>query len=228
MPVYCANCGGTVNPCASFCTACGRPALSSATGTLPGLTPAPSAATPASDTSGSLPPIASTPSALSAYAHQPYAGFWLRLVAHLIDSVILGTGALALFIPIALLSGMSSALSALHPGVMTPDEVTALMSGGFALGISLIFLIAVVGGWLYFALMESSSWEGTLGKKILSLRVSNLSGAHVSFAQASARYFSKIISGLIPFGVGYIIAGFTEKKQAVHDMIASCLVLRKS
>jgi uncharacterized RDD family membrane protein YckC len=57
--------------------------------------------------------------------------------------------------------------------------------------------------------------------------VTDLEGRRITFARASARYFSKIITGLIPFGIGYMMAGFTEKKQALHDIIAGCLVLRK-
>ena len=49
----------------------------------------------------------------------------------------------------------------------------------------------------------------------------------MTFGRASGRFFAKIITGLIPFFIGYIMAGFTEKKQALHDMIASCLVLKK-
>jgi uncharacterized RDD family membrane protein YckC len=76
--------------------------------------------------------------------------------------------------------------------------------------------------------MESSSHQGTLGKMALGLIVTDLEGRRINFARASGRYFAKIITGLIPLGIGYMMAGFTEKKQALHDMIASCLVLRKS
>jgi uncharacterized RDD family membrane protein YckC len=61
---------------------------------------------------------------------------------------------------------------------------------------------------------------------VMSLVVTDLNGNRISFARASGRFFAKIISGLIPLGIGYILAGVTEKKQALHDMIASCLVLR--
>jgi uncharacterized RDD family membrane protein YckC len=76
--------------------------------------------------------------------------------------------------------------------------------------------------------MESSQYQGTLGKMALGLIVTDLQGRPLSFARASGRFFGKIITGMIPFGIGYIMAGFTEKKQALHDMIAGCLVLRKT
>jgi uncharacterized RDD family membrane protein YckC len=63
---------------------------------------------------------------------------------------------------------------------------------------------------------------------VLGLFVTDLQGRRVSFARATGRFFSKIITGLIPFFIGYIMAGFTEKRQALHDMIAGCLVLKKT
>jgi uncharacterized RDD family membrane protein YckC len=102
--------------------------------------------------------------------------------------------------------------------------VAAFMGIGFIFG---FFGIILVVSWLYYALSESSSWQATLGKKILNLKVTDMSGQPISFGRASGRYFAKIITGMIPLLIGYIMAGFTEKKQAIHDMIASCLVLRK-
>jgi uncharacterized RDD family membrane protein YckC len=75
--------------------------------------------------------------------------------------------------------------------------------------------------------MESSAHQGTLGKIALGLFVTDLQGRRISFGRASGRFFAKIITGLIPFFIGYIMAGFTEKRQALHDMIAGCLVLKK-
>jgi uncharacterized RDD family membrane protein YckC len=87
-----------------------------------------------------------------------------------------------------------------------------------------VFLILM---WLYFAGMESSARQATFGKSVMSLRVTNYEGQRISFGHATGRFFSKIVSGLIPFAIGYIMAGFTEKKQALHDLIAGTLVLRK-
>jgi uncharacterized RDD family membrane protein YckC len=81
--------------------------------------------------------------------------------------------------------------------------------------------------WLYWALLESSRWQATLGKKMLGLQVTDLEGRRISFARATGRYFGKVISTLLLL-VGFAMAGFTEKKQALHDMIASCLVLKKT
>jgi uncharacterized RDD family membrane protein YckC len=80
--------------------------------------------------------------------------------------------------------------------------------------------------WLYYTLLESSVWQGTLGKKALGLEVTDLGGRRVSFGRATGRFFARIISGLT-LGIGFIMAGFTERKQALHDIIAGCLVIRK-
>jgi uncharacterized RDD family membrane protein YckC len=79
---------------------------------------------------------------------------------------------------------------------------------------------------LYYALLESSTWQGTLGKRALGLEVTDLEGRRISFGRATGRFFAKIISALILW-IGFIMAGFTEKKQALHDMIAGTLVIRK-
>ena len=80
--------------------------------------------------------------------------------------------------------------------------------------------------WLYYAFLESSSWQGTLGKKALGLEVTDLQGRRISFARASGRFFGKFISVMILL-IGFIMAGFTARKQALHDILAGCLVIRK-
>jgi uncharacterized RDD family membrane protein YckC len=154
-----------------------------------------------------------------------YAGFWLRVVAYLIDSIILSLGFMALFIPFAMMTGLTAVLGNIHPGE-DPRDLGAVLGSTFFLGFFTVMSLAFLGGWLYHAKMESSSWQATLGKKALNLRVTDLYGARVSFARASGRHFAKLITGLIPLGVGFMLAGLTERRQALHDMIASCLVLR--
>lgn len=153
---------------------------------------------------------------------QVYAGFWLRLVAHILDHLIVG-------IPLALVilvTVLTVGAGAFFGGLQHPDrpEILVFLFGGAFLS---ILCLAIAASWLYYAFCESSSWQGTLGKKALSLAVTDLSGARVTFGRASGRYFAKIVSALIPLWIGYIMAGFTEKKQALHDMIAGCLVIRR-
>jgi len=152
-----------------------------------------------------------------------YAGFWLRFVAYLIDDVILSFAGFIVSLPF--IGGI--VFSAIGIGKHSDfDEKTFLgIAGiiGFVVG---LIVIIIAMGWLYFSLMESSRHMATLGKQALGLKVTDMQGNRISFARATGRYFGKIISGMILY-VGYIMAGFTEKKQALHDMLADCLVVRK-
>ena len=87
-------------------------------------------------------------------------------------------------------------------------------------------LVSLFGGWLYYALMESSRFQGTLGKMAVQIKVTDLEGNRVSFGRATGRYFGKLVSALVLF-IGYIMVAFTEKKQGLHDIMAGCLVVRK-
>jgi len=80
---------------------------------------------------------------------------------------------------------------------------------------------------LYYALMESSEKQATVGKLAMGIKVTDMQGNRLSFGQATGRHFAKIISGLTLL-IGYIMAGFTEKKQALHDIIVNCLVVKKT
>lgn len=89
-----------------------------------------------------------------------------------------------------------------------------------------LFGLFFAGGWIYEAGLESSSKQATLGKMALGLRVTDKYGRRITFARASGRYFSKLLSRILM--IGYIMAGFTARKQALHDMIAGTLVVRTS
>jgi uncharacterized RDD family membrane protein YckC len=220
--VYCSKCGSQVEDGAAFCPACGQAVLPSASS---------GAALPMeANSAAALPPgygASAYPAPPVVYAHPTvqYAGFWLRVVAYLIDSVVMGLAFMALFIPFAMLTGLTAVLGNIHPGD-DPRNVGAVLGGTFFLGLFTVACLGFLGAWLYHAKMESSSWQATLGKKALNLRVTDLYGAPVSFNRATGRHFAKLITGLIPLGVGFMLAGLTERRQALHDMIASCLVLR--
>jgi uncharacterized RDD family membrane protein YckC len=153
-----------------------------------------------------------------------YAGFWLRFLAFLIDNVVMGIAFVLILIPLIFLTGLGGFIGTIHPDEDFNDV-------GIFMLIGLIFLAATVSlvfTWLYHALMESSEWQATVGKKVLGLVVTDLAGQRVSFWRATARHFAKIITNMVPAFIGYIMAGFTEKKQALHDMLAGCLVLRRN
>jgi uncharacterized RDD family membrane protein YckC len=79
---------------------------------------------------------------------------------------------------------------------------------------------------LYFPLMEASAHQGTLGKIFCGIAVSDTDGRRISVGRAYGRFFGKFVSSLT-FGIGYLMVAFTARKQALHDMIAGTLVLRR-
>ena len=205
--MYCSVCGAQVQETAKFCPNCGR-------GTSPA-SPAAYAAQPG--TGGFL------------FAGPRYGGFWLRFVAYLLDDLILGIPLAVIMIVLFLGLGGVAWVHAHIPANIDPEEMNAHFMDifGALMGFyALMILAAVAISWLYYALMESSERQATLGKAVLSLKVTDMNGNRISFGRATGRYFAKIVSGLIPFGIGYILAGFTEKKQALHDFIAATLVIR--
>lgn len=88
------------------------------------------------------------------------------------------------------------------------------------------FLVIFFGNWIYEAWMISSEWQATVGKRALGIAVTGLDGGRISFARATGRHFAKWLSAFLLF-IGYIMAAFTEKKQALHDMIAETLVVSR-
>ncbi len=154
-----------------------------------------------------------------------YAGFWKRFVAYIIDSIIIGMGSVVLLVPL---------LAAIGLGVFSMNNINSYYDSETAVGFLLAMLAAyallvlgiMAAGWLYFALMESSGQQGTLGKMAVGIKVTDVNGTRVTFARATGRYFAKFISSLT-MGVGYAMAGFTQQKQALHDIIAGCLVIDK-
>jgi uncharacterized RDD family membrane protein YckC len=156
-----------------------------------------------------------TPSARFAIAQAAYAGFWRRAVAYAIDLLLLGIVAGELILkPMMDRAGIPLD----NPWILLTDGSRQL----FAINLAVLMV-----GWLYWAALESSPWQATIGKKTLGLKVTDIEGRRISFARASGRYFAKLLSQLVLF-VGFVMAGFTEKKQALHDMIAGCLVVRKT
>jgi uncharacterized RDD family membrane protein YckC len=156
-----------------------------------------------------------------------YAGFWLRFAAYIIDQFVIGIAGLIIAVPIILgiiVFGIN--LDGIKNSSDFFTQNGLLMVGGIIGMIVLAILISVVMKWLYYALMESSKFGGTLGKMAVSIKVVDMEGNRISFGRATGRYFSRIITNLTLL-IGYIIAGFTEKKQALHDIIASCLVIQK-
>jgi len=184
----CGNCGQEIEAGARFCNRCGAPVEAAPPGFARAATVLPAA---------------------------QYAGFWLRLVAAIIDGLLLQV----VTFPVSFLLGV--VVGILGAAAKAPPVGTQLV--GALAG----FLVGTGISWLYCAYLESSSRQATVGKMALSLRVTDLEGRRISFGRATGRHFSKYVSALTLL-IGYIMAGFTERKQALHDMMAGTLVVRGS
>ena len=132
-----------------------------------------------------------------------YAGFWKRAAAALIDSFVLFIVGTVLGLFFILMTGSEEGLEAASN------------------------ILGIIIGWLYFAFMESSEAQATFGKRALGLVVIDAHGKRISFYRASGRHFSKIVSAFT-FCIGFVMAGFTKKKQTLHDMMFDCLVVVKN
>ena len=137
----------------------------------------------------------------------PYAGFWRRFIAFWLDIFIFGS--IELFVAYA----RGIPLNAQQPA----DPVQAAKG----------LLISTFIYWLYWAIFESSPWQATIGKRAMDIYVTDMNGHRLNFAKATGRYFGKAISFLILF-MGFFMIAFTQRKQALHDLMAGCLVVRRT
>jgi uncharacterized RDD family membrane protein YckC len=226
--MFCSKCGAKLGEGAVFCMSCGQPVPAVSNIPVPAAI-APSAPVPPAGAVVYNPPPA-TPGVYAPpidagliIAPRPYAGFWLRFVAYLIDSVVLLVVA-GVVVGICVLGiGVGTLKDAFSNANPQDPSLPFAVIGWFMVGGLVLLLLQ----WLYFAWMESSEHQATLGKMALGLIVTDINDHRVSFGRATGRFFAKIITNYT-FLIGYIMAGFTEKKQALHDMIAGCLVMRKS
>lgn len=140
-----------------------------------------------------------------------YAGFWKRVAAYILDQVIFTFA----FYIIMFALGVGAAVSAgAGQPKETADVTTALLSVALSLGLYLF----------YFVYLESSSWQATPGKKACGIKVTDLNGNRISFWRSLGRNLGMWLSGLI-LCIGYMMCGWTRRKQCLHDMLAQCLVV---
>jgi uncharacterized RDD family membrane protein YckC len=142
-----------------------------------------------------------------------YGGFWVRFVASIIDGIV-----------IFIIHSISSLVffGTLFPMPQNPEslEIEYLFSAQY-LGSSIFSLVLDV---VYYAGMQSSSKQATIGKMAFDLKVMRTDGSRISFLRGVGRYFSKWVSTIILM-IGYIMAAFDRRKQALHDKIADTLVV---
>ena len=134
-----------------------------------------------------------------------YAGFWRRVVAAILDGLVVSI----VTVPLILALGGGDDVGSYSGRFSSPAASS----------------ISIVLGWLYAALMESSSRQATLGKMAMGAIVTDLEGRRIGFGKATGRHFAKILSALI-FGIGFLMVAFTARKQGLHDILAGTLVLK--
>jgi uncharacterized RDD family membrane protein YckC len=194
MIVYCSKCGSENDASAAFCQKCGA-----------------SLAIPLAP----VPPVVVAPAApvVVVATVSPYAGFWIRVLATIIDRVILGVVLSPLFfiyvLP-AIIKGSQGGFDEDNPHFSFTIAPT-------------VWIIASVVCWAYEAVLTSSEWQGTVGKRVLGLKVTDLNGKRISLGRSTGRFFAKILSFAICY-IGVIMVAFTERKQGLHDTLAGTLV----
>lgn len=180
---------------------------------------------------------------LTSASEMHYAGFWRRAGAYVIDSFLLFLVSLGV-----VFTGLAVHLQSTGETLRPDPEFLQSQIEAIAVPLEIANSVIV---WLYFALLESSRWQATLGKRAIGLAVTDLAGRRISFWRATGRHLGKfialqflasflllsryastpfhyaLIAVLTLFGlVSFVLAGLTQRKQALHDMMADCLVIR--
>ena len=154
-----------------------------------------------------------------------YAGFWMRFVAVIIDGIILQILQGLIIIPILGAIGFASlAGGGFDSSMLTEDDAMQALPGIISAMSSMIAVSGIIS-ILYYSFMESSKYQATLGKMALGIKVTDESGNKLDFIKCVIRQIGKYVSGFILM-IGYIMAGFTSKKQALHDIMAGALVVK--
>lgn len=174
-----------------------------------------------------LPPAAAPaeapPLPQAAAPARTYAGFWKRVVAYLVDAIVL-------YFPNMLIDRMlggAAAQATLEQQLSAAvGDVQRMLEAyqHYYVVMWPAMLIGAIVAWLYFAVCESSPWQATVGKLALGIRVTDLEGRRISFPRALGRYGAKLISFLIVF-IGVLMVAWTPRKQGLHDLMAGTLVL---
>ena len=158
--------------------------------------------------------------------HASFAGFWIRAAAFIIDCIIISipVGIISMpFVGYAAFKFMPYLDEYSYTQTVSSDMAAALfLCWGIALFLQ---LLGAVIFWLYFAWFESSVKQATWGKQLFGLRVTDAYGQRLTFARATGRTFAKILSYMTLY-IGFMMAGWTKQKRALHDMIAGTLVMK--
>lgn len=194
--MYCATCGTQAPNLGARCGKCGSPLAgpAAAPGGPPGLPGLP-------DPYG-RPPLPVGGALVTPFV-SPYAGFWLRLVAWVIDLVVM-----------LLLTG----------GVYLIAELAGAPGSASGGTVALVTWGALVAACV---VMEASPLQATPGKLALQLKITDLDGHRLGIGRTLARVVGKVVF-VLTLGIGYVLAGATARRQALHDKLAGALVVRRS
>jgi uncharacterized RDD family membrane protein YckC len=140
------------------------------------------------------------------------AGFWLRVGAALIDWMLLS---LTLFVAFRPVVPEATSFEEFRGAIEAMQQNRWLM------------IFSIVLPWLYFSALESSPWQATLGKKAFRLRVISVAGDRLGPLRASFRHLAKVVLMDLTFLLSFLPAGFTARKQALHDFAAGTFVIRE-
>ena len=151
----------------------------------------------------------------------PYGGFWRRFWALLLDSFIASIPPAVICIPLLMLP--VAQIGAAPEGQELPLRPFIMLLAVYVLWC----VLSCICMWLYFALLESGKHQATWGKRLFGIKVVDCHGKRISFARATGRYFSKMLSYMICY-IGFIMMPFTNRKCALHDMIAGTYVVKSS
>lgn len=142
--------------------------------------------------------------------NKQYAGFWIRLLASLLDGVILLVAAICIMV----LTGV--------PMKHMMDFINVELEGYTWQQSMYVFL-----SLMYVILLPASTLQGTLGKAALGLKITDVNGERISVWRSLGRALSEILSTIILF-IGYIMIAFHREKRGLHDIIARTYVIRES
>jgi len=141
-----------------------------------------------------------------------YGGFWMRFLAYFVDIVLLRVITFLLTFGTGVLMYLAYSQ---YVEILSEQIWIIELVGG---------IVSLIVSWLYFAFFNSSKYQATPGKMICKLKIVDREYNRISFGRATGRFFSMFVSTLIIF-IGYIMAGFTDKKRALHDMMAGTYVI---
>ncbi|MCC8445964.1 RDD family protein [Xanthomonas translucens] len=145
------------------------------------------------------------------------AGFWKRTAAYLIDGMLIGIVSQVMQLVLMLGFFGFSSLGSGSPDFSTPGGIVMLV---------LVYLLPMAMSALYFGLFHASTKQATLGKMAIGIKVVRTDGSRISVGRGVGRYFGFLLSSLTLF-IGFLMAAFTERKQALHDMLCDTLVVDK-